>query len=130
MMTDRLVVVVDGTPQIEYDRRRALSEPQRACLDRMDEEMNDGIELDDRFVLRPVPAQRQRYVAMQLAGALLADQESRIAATCSYLANRLPDLQQIRITCHTNGSTGIELVFDKPYQEQVKVDFSPDLKLH
>ncbi|HID49235.1 MAG TPA: hypothetical protein EYP40_06450 [Chromatiales bacterium] len=129
-MTDRLVVVVDGAAQIEYDRRRSLSETQRSYLDRMDEEMDDGIELDHRFVSQPEPAQRQRYVALQLARALQADQESRIAATCSYLANRLPDLQQIRISHHANGGIGIELVFDKPYQEEVKVEFSPTLKLH
>ena len=129
-MSDRLVVVLDGAAQIEYDRTRSLTEQQRAYLDRMDREMDSGIQLDGQLVTQPDPAQRQRYVAMQLAQALLADQEQRIAATCSWLADRLPDLKQVRISQQPNGSVGIELVFDKPYREEVKVEFSPNLKLH
>jgi len=124
------VVLLDGSAQIEYNRALTLTEQQRSYLDRMDQEMDAGIQLDDQFVAQPDQTQRLRYVAISLVQAILADQDQRIAATCSYLASRLPELKQVRIATRPDGTAGIELIFDKPYQEPVKVEFSPNRQLH
>lgn len=125
-----MVVLLDGSAHIEFKRTQALTEQQRDYLDRMDVEMDAGIQLEGQFIADPDQTQRIRYVALGLLQSILADHEQRIAATCSYLANRLPELKQVRITTRTDQTAEIELIFDKPYRDEVKVNFSPELKLH
>jgi len=42
---------------------------------------------------------------------------------CSYLAIRLPELKQVKITGEED-ELAIEFVFDEPYRKQVAVEFS------
>lgn len=120
-----MVVLLDGTAQIEYNRTLSLSEKQDAYLDRMDQEMDAGFEMGSQFVPQPDQTQRAQFVAISLIQSILSDQEQRIAATCSYLANRLPDLKQVKATTRTDGTIGLDLVFDEAFKNQVKVDFKP-----
>ena len=50
----------------------------------------------------------------------MACQSQSDAALCSYLANRLPDLKQVKYTEQAD-EVVIDLVFDEPYQKQVAV---------
>jgi hypothetical protein len=119
-----LVVVVNGEAQLQYDRSRVLSDRQRAYLNRMDRKMDAGVRLGADWVDRPEPQQRARFVATQLVEALQRNDESLIAACCSYLAHRLPELKQIRARL-TRVGFSVELVFDRPYAKEVPVNFVP-----
>jgi hypothetical protein len=122
--TAPLVVLVNGESRLEYDRSKELSERQRVYLDRMDRQMDSGIRLGSDWVEQPRLAQRASFVAAQLVDALQRDDEALIAACCTYLANRLPELKQIKARLLTAGFS-VELVFDKPYVEEITVDFVP-----
>jgi len=119
-----LVVLVDDRPQLEYDRGKALPDRQLLYLDRMDSKMDAGIHLDGSSVQNPDPLQRARFVALHLIEALQQDNEALVAASCAYLAQRLPGLQQVRAHLTGDGFTA-ELVFDTPYVKETVVEFMP-----
>lgn len=119
-----LVVLVNGEPQLEYDRSKALTERQLACLKRMDRRMDSGVRLGVDWIDQPQAQQRARFVATQLVEALQRDDDSLIAACCGYLAHRLPELKQVRARLTRMGFS-VELVFDKPYVREVPVNFVP-----
>ena len=119
-----LVVLVNGESRLEYDRGKRLSERQRVYLDRMDRQMDSGIRMGDDWIEQPQPMQRASFVAAQLVDALQRDDEGLIAACCTYLADRLPDLKQIKARIE-GGGFSVELVFDKAYVKEMPVDFVP-----
>ena len=119
-----LVVLVNGEVQLEYDRGKALPESQLRYLDRMDRQMDAGVRLGADWVDQPDTQQRAKFVAMHLVEALQQDNEPSIAASCAYLANRLPDLKQVRAKLLGVG-VSLELVFDKPYVVENTVSFIP-----
>lgn len=119
-----MAVLLNGIAQLEYDRDKILPPQQELYLDKMDQKMEaEGIQVGDSIVPNPDLNQRAQFVAGNLAHAILSDQEATASAMCSYLANRLPDLKQVKIT-HSNengGELSIELVFDEEYQKQISV---------
>lgn len=121
-MTDSLVVVLDGVSQLEYRHATPLAESQHEYLERLDRRMDGGIDLGGRRIESPDALQRAQFVAMQLLQAVAAGNEPVAAATCAYLANRLPDLKQVRATTR-GGLMTFDLVFDRPYANEVKVEF-------
>ena len=130
-MSNMMVVHINGESKIEYDRDVSITDLQKKYLDKMDEQMDQGLKLADQFIEQPDPKQRAQFVAISLIEAILDDQESHIAATCSYLAIRMPDLKQVKCQIDNAGAT-IELIFDEvfemPNKNQVKVSFSPPQK--
>ena len=91
-----LVILLNGTPMLEYDRGQALSDRQRESLQRMEEKLDQGILLGERFVTRPERQQRVEYMAANLVAALLEGKDVAAAASCAYLAMALPELKQVR----------------------------------
>lgn len=135
-MSNILAVLLNGVAQLEYNRDKQLPPQQELYLEKMDSQMDDGIQVGDTVISNPDKNQRAQFVAGNLADAILNDKEAAAAALCSYLAINLPDLKQIKITQSSedggnteNGSAddkseiSIELVFDEPYQQQVPVKF-------
>jgi len=123
-MNNVMAVLLNGIAQLEYDRGKPLPAGQAASLDRMDATMDAGIRLGTELVREPDRDQRARFVAANLVHALKTNDESLAAATCSYLALRLPELKQVRIE-ESGEEVSIELVFDQEYRGQVAVPFSP-----
>lgn len=121
-MTDSLVVVLDGVSQLEYRHGTVLAEQQIAYLDQLDQRMDGGIELGGRRIESPDILQRAQYVSLQMLQAVEAGNESVAAATCTYLANRLPDLKQVRAITR-GGQLTFDLVFDRAYAKEIKVEF-------
>jgi hypothetical protein len=117
-----LTVVINGQPVIEYDRRKPLVSHQRLFLDRMDRDMDAGIAVEGERVVQPDLATRARFVASSLIEAAENGNDSVAAATCSWLALRLPDLKQVRADSQ-DGRLHIDLVFDKPYVPVQTVQF-------
>ena len=87
--------------------------------------MSQGIALNGSTIAGPDLVQRAQFVAMQLIAALIDSNDQLIAASCAYLASRLPDLKQLKVDENYN----FDLVFDEDYKNQVQVAFNPnDLK--
>lgn len=114
-------VHVNGQPQIDYDRSKALSEKQQEYLDKMDEGMDAGITLGGEEIKEPDLLERAKFVAGYLTQALFDENEQMIAASTAWLAMRLPDLKQVKII-QDGEQISIDLVFDETRQNQVKVD--------
>lgn len=121
-MMEPLVVVLDGVSQLEYARATPLEPAQHVYLERLDQRMDAGIEIDGRRIEQPNPLQRAQFIALQLLQAVQAGNEPVAAASCAYLANRIPELKQVRATTR-GGLLSFDLVFDKAYAKEVKVEF-------
>jgi len=121
-MSEYLVVVLDGVSQLEYVRATALVPAQQDYLDRLDQKMDAGIELAGLHIQQPDALQRAQFIAVQLVQAVQAGNEAQAAVTCAYLANRIPDLKQVRATTRA-GLLSFDLVFDKAFSKEVKVEF-------
>ena len=119
-MPDIMGVLLNGVAQLEYDRSKPLPDYQTVYLEKMDLKMDAGIELGDKFIENPDINDRSQFIAANLLHAIKNNDEAMAAAHCSYLANKLPELKQIRFE-EQNGEVSIELVFDEPYQKQIAV---------
>jgi hypothetical protein len=113
---------MNGQALIEYDRRKSLASRQRLFLDHMDRDMDSGFSLDGRHEASPDLVTRARFVATTLVEALEAQNDSVAAATCAYLALRLPDLKQVRAD-RKDGQMLIDLVFDASHVQTQTVQF-------
>lgn len=122
-MSNIMAVLLEGVAQIEYNRDLPLPENQVLYLDKMDDKMSEGITIGEESIQNPDPGQRAQFVAGNLAHAIISDDETTAAALCSYLADRLPDIKQIKIT-NEEGNVSVELVFDEEYKKQVEVKFT------
>ena len=121
-MRNILTVLIENQPVIEYDRDIPLPEKQRLYLDKMDAQMDNGIAVGEDWVAQPDPIQRAEFVSATLFQALKDNNEGLISATTAYLANRFPELKQIR-SAQNDGETSIRLVFDEEAGDQVAVSF-------
>lgn len=119
-MSNIMAVLLNGIAQLEYDRLRPLPDHQAVYLDKMDRKMDAGIMLGEESVTEPDLEQRAQFVAANLAHAIKTNDETTAAAMCTYLANRLPDLKQVKII-DADGHISIDLVFDEEYKKQVAV---------
>lgn len=121
-----LTVVVNGQAVIEYDRRKPLAAHQRLYIDRMDSDMDRGFDLEGNYLKSPDPSARARFTAISLVQALEAGNDGLAAATCAYLALRLPELKQVQAKTQA-GQLHIDLVFDKAHVPVQTVQFTrPD----
>jgi hypothetical protein len=122
-MSNMLAVLLNGIAQLEYDRNKPLPPHQAAYLDRMDTKMDAGILAGDTTIENPDINQRAQFIAANLHGAMKSNDEEMSAALCTWLANRLPDLKQVKID--ENGDrVSIDLVFDEEYGKQTAVSFN------
>ena len=122
-MSDMLAVLLNGIAQLEYYRDRTLPVHQAAYLDKMDAKMDAGIMIGGATIEAPDIDQRARFVAGNLHNAIKSNDEEMSAALCTWLANRLPDLKQVKIVEEGEQVT-IDLVFDEEYEKQAAVSFN------
>lgn len=126
MMSNRMAVLMNGELQLEFHRDRAIPDKQREYLDKMDRDMDQGISVAGEQVVNPDQNQRAQFVAVAMFDALMNNEEPLIAATCTYLADRLPELKQVKAV-QEGEEIVIDMVFDEEYQNQVKVEFNPGM---
>lgn len=107
-----LSVYLNGKKVLGYDKNVRQPGIQRRFIDNMDIDMDEGIELNGKFISSPDERQRANYVAMSLMYGIEQNSEGMISATCSYLVNRLPELKQIRATEKGEEIT-LELIFSE-----------------
>lgn len=121
-MSLKLTVFINDTPVIEFDRNVRLPGKQHQYLDRMDADMDGGIDLNGERIENPDEKDRARFVAMTMIRSIDADNEAMIAATCSYLATRQPDLKEVRAN-----EDGENMMMDLVYDQGEAVAFTPRL---
>ena len=80
--------------------------------------IDTGIDVD-----HPELNQKIQFVAANMLAAMHSDDEGLTSALCTYLAARLPDLKQVKITDNAEGVC-IDLVFDEDYSKQAFVSFT------
>jgi hypothetical protein len=122
-----LYVIINDEPILEFDRKKPVPGHQRQYLDNMDAQMDQGIQLGEDFIENPNELMRSQFVANSLVNMLFKEQYSTAIAMCTYLAKRMPDLQQIQCKGDlTESSTdssdkddgvSIEFVFDRSYEQ-------------
>ncbi|MGD8783792.1 MAG: hypothetical protein PVF28_07870 [Thioalkalispiraceae bacterium] len=125
-MSEKMAVVLNGQPVIEYDRSIRLPGHQRAFLDKMDLDMEAGINMNGETMDNPDLSVRAQYIAMHLVQAIQDDNEAMISAMCAYLANRLPDLKKV-VAEEQGQNVSIDLVFNEEDNNKVAVQFDPNL---
>lgn len=109
---NKLTVVYNDVPQLEYERSQQLEDHQLLYLDKMDEKMDQGISLGEQEIENPDINQRSQFVAANLAHAIKTDNEAQMASLCSYIALRMPDIQQLSIKDHEDGRIEIDFSFE------------------
>ncbi|MDA3869390.1 MAG: hypothetical protein PF589_05480, partial [Gammaproteobacteria bacterium] len=114
-MSNMMAVLINGIAQIEFDRDKPLSDYQLTYLDEMDRKMEEGIDIDGEAVSSPELHQKIQFVTANMISAIKADNEEMTSALCSYLATRMPDLKQIKITEENEGMS-VDMVFDQEYK--------------
>ncbi|MGB5278761.1 MAG: hypothetical protein WBO73_00980 [Gammaproteobacteria bacterium] len=119
-MSNLFAVLLNGIAQLEYDRDQPLPPHQAAYLDKMDLKMKAGIMVGNELIDNPDINQRAQFVAANLLSAMRSNDEVMSAALCTWLANRIPDLQQIKIN-ENDDRVSIDLVFDEAYGKQTAV---------
>lgn len=123
-MDNNFAVVVNGELIVQYDRAKPLPGQQRAYLDMLDERMDRGFELNETRIDAPDVAQRAQLITLHLIDALKKNEDSLISALCAWLANRLPDLKQLKVDGEGT-EVSIDLVFDKAYVKTEPLRFMP-----
>jgi len=120
-MDNIMAVLLNGVAQLEYDRSKPLPPHQAAYLDKMDDKMDQGIMLEDQLLESPSLDDKARFIAANLLSAMKNDDEAMSASLCTWLANRLPELKQVKYV-ENNDEIVIDLVFDEAYKKQVAVE--------
>jgi len=103
---------MNGNKVLAYDKNAREPGRQRRFLDGMDLDMDEGIELNGERISSPDKMQRANYVMMSLLYGIENESKGMISATCGYLANRLPELVQIRAT-EVDEEVSLDLIFDE-----------------
>ena len=126
--TRNLVILLNNEPVLEYDRYKELTNAQEESLRIMDQKLDRGINLEGKFIKNPSLEERIEFVSAHMITAIISNDEVLSAAGCAYIAKALPELKQVK-SFENNGEISIELVFDREYQEELKLKFTPMEKL-
>ena len=120
-----LHIIINDTVLLEYDRNKPIPEEQYKYLDRMDTKMKEGILLGKDKIENPNTLQRAQYIAHSLISALFEEDYNLGIAMCTYLAQRIPDLQQVK-AAGEKSKISVEFIFDRSLeksQQEQKIEF-------
>ena len=121
-MSNIMAVLINEIAQLEYDRDKPLTDYQLTYLDEMDKKMDNGINIDGETIASPELNQKIQFITANMISAIKEDNEGMTSALCTYLAERLPDLKQIKIK-EEGEEMSIDMIFDEEYKGQVSVGF-------
>ena len=97
-VSENLIVYINGTRRLEFDRRSGLPGQVRQLLEEMDADMDAGVELPQGRVAAPTAEQKVHFVIEQLLNVLARNDDPNAASLlCSYVGTRMPDLVAIRV---------------------------------
>jgi hypothetical protein len=112
VVAEHLEIYRNGTLAYEYDKRAGLERMQFAYVQRMDADMDRGIHLNGEYIRSPGQAERNQFVIGQLVKALGINDSRSIAMLCRYLAQRIPELDIIRVE-EGRDNYSVDLVYGK-----------------
>lgn len=121
----KLHIIINDTVILEYDRNKSIPDEQQNYLDKMDIKMDAGITLGSDKIEDPNTLQRAQYIANSLVSALFREDYNLGMAMCTYLANRIPDLQQVKAIGEKE-DISVEFIFDRSLekaQQEQKIEF-------
>ncbi len=122
---NKLHIIINDMVILEYDRNKPIPNEQHNQLDQMDIKMDVGILLGSDKIESPNTLQRAQYITNALFSALFQEDYNLGTAMCTYLANRIPDLQQVKAIGEKD-NLSIEFVFDRSFekaQQEQKIQF-------
>ena len=122
---NKLHIIINDMVILEYDRSKPIPPEQHIQLDQMDLKMDAGILLGSDQIESPNTLQRAQYITNTLLSALFQEDYNLGTAMCTYLANRIPDLQQVKAIGKKN-NLSVEFVFDRSLekaQQEQKIEF-------
>ena len=93
-----------------------MPQGQLDYLDDMDRRMDSGITLEGEAIAEPDVEERVKFVAQNMAMALLQGNDRLATAMCTWLGVRRPELQQVKISVGELGVT-VDLDYETPYQK-------------
>ena len=125
MQKQSMIVQVNGKVVLEYDRCKLLNKRQKEDLARIDAKLSQDNSAKE--CLDPNPLESTKLVTCALIKALQTDNEQVAAASCAWLANRIPELRQVKAEIEDAEHISIELVFDRDYQPEQTIHFVPHL---
>ena len=122
-----MIVQVDGKVVLEYDRRKPLNKRQKEDLSRIDTNLSLNTPASGHSQVQPNPLKFTEVVSCALVKALQTGNDQVTAASCAWLANRIPELRQVKAQIEGAEQISIELVFNRDYQPEQTIRFVPNL---
>ena len=125
MKKPSMIVQVDGKVVLEYDRRKPLNKKQREDLSRIDAKLSQGTNATAATPSQPNPLKSAEVIVCALVKALQTGNDQVAAAACAWLANRIPELRQVKAKIEDIEHISIEFVFNRDYQAEQPMHFVP-----
>lgn len=94
-MGQYLTLYLEGAPQLEIQRGGGIPGQLRGLFERLDADMDAGIELDNQPVAAPDAAQRARFVLGHVLTAVAAGKTEFARSLLVYVASRQPELRAV-----------------------------------
>lgn len=96
-MGDMLTLYRDEQLVLQLDKSEATARMQFAYVQRMDNEMDKGIELHGEGIRSPNQSQRNHFVIARILDAMAVNDQRAMTMYCRYLIHRAPQLDAIRV---------------------------------
>lgn len=96
-MSNELTISMNGETLHSFNKKKGLARMQFAYVQRMDENMDQGIPVGDEMIANPDRQQRVEFVIGQLLEALRVNDKRDADMMCRYLAHRMPELDGVHI---------------------------------
>ncbi len=96
-MNHELILTLDDNVVMRVDGSAGVPGHLRAVLEKMDVDMDAGVQLQGEKISAPDSSQRAHYVISRLLDMLSRGDEKAVRVMCTYLARRLPDLGRIEV---------------------------------
>jgi len=104
----KVLLLVNGSVAFDFDKDITLEDGELEFLNKMDYDMDKGVKINGELFAEPDTQQRNIFVAMNLIRALQQDNQAVVTASCAFIVNRLPALEEIHVSDH---ETGIKVEF-------------------
>lgn len=104
----KILLSVNGQASFDFDKDSELEEGQLVFLDKMDSDMDKGIKINGISYKAPDKNKRAEFVVLNLIKALQQNNQAVITASCAYIANRLPEVEEVHVN---DMGSGISIEF-------------------
>lgn len=95
LMDNNLLLYLEGVLHLQLERSGGIPGQLRGLFDRLDADMDDGIELDGQQIAAPDAAQRTRLVLAHALTAVAAGRTDFAHSLLTYVASRQPELRAV-----------------------------------